>query len=169
MSAAEAAAQSVLESYAAGQPLTAPIDPVKIARSLGINVWSAKLDNNVSGELVKLAPDTNADLDMYLNADHAPVRQRFTCAHELGHYYRVLLSHPNLDLTFLFRRDDLSSCGTDRDEIYANQFAAALLMPEELVTVIHRALPDPVELAAQFNVSPQAMSNRLATLNLVRG
>lgn len=168
MSAAELAARGALDAFSGGEPLTLPIDPVKIARSLGINVWSAQLDNNVSGELAKLADDPNADVDLYLNSEHAPVRQRFTCAHELGHYYHVLRAHPELELQFLFRRDDLSSCGTDRDEIFANQFAAALLMPEELVRGLFRQSPDPTELASHFNVSPQAMGTRLVNLGLIR-
>jgi Zn-dependent peptidase ImmA (M78 family) len=168
MSAAELAALSVLESFAGGRPLQPPVDPVVIARGLGINVWSTQLANNVSGELVKLADDPNADVNMYLNSEHAPVRQRFTCAHELGHYYRVLRAHPGLGLKFLFRRDDLSSCGTDLDEVFANQFAAALLMPEDVVRAAYSATPDAVELAAQFDVSVQAMGNRLVNLGLIR-
>jgi len=61
-----------------------PVDPVAIARSLGINVYAAELENSLSGMIVRT--HYAGGVDMFLNNQHAPVRQRFTAAHEIGHY-----------------------------------------------------------------------------------
>ena len=109
-----------------------------------------------------------------VNSLEAPVRQRFTIAHELGHFHL----HPArefVDRSFATRfRNELARAGVDSDEIEANRFAAELLMPVEFV---HKDLAD-VEidvadadelierLAKRYQVSKQAMTIRLTTLGL---
>lgn len=73
-------------------------------------------------------------------------------------------------------RDAKSSQATDREEIEANQFAAALLMPREMILkealrrMSRRASVAADELVQQmaraFQVSPQAMDYRLINLGL---
>ncbi len=73
-------------------------------------------------------------------------------------------------------RDKSAGQGTDRVEIDANTFAATLLMPEDMVrTQLRRRweqdLSRPVDLvvadlAAEFDVSVQAMQFRLVNLGL---
>src|SRR5262249_10949802 len=68
-----------------------------------------------------------------VNTSTSPRRQRFTIAHELGH----LLLHKGKPLitdysVLISNRDDTSSMGTDKEEIEANGFAAAILMPRGL-------------------------------------
>jgi Zn-dependent peptidase ImmA (M78 family) len=107
-----------------------------------------------------------------VNSAHAPVRQRFTVAHELGH--AVLHDEQGLHLDQAFRlRDRRSSMAVDADEIAANRFAAELLMPEhevlELVSASGMDLNDEtelLELARHFGVSPQAFTYRLANLGV---
>lgn len=71
------------------------------------------------------------------NSAHAVVRQRFTFAHEIAHFllHAKRGGKPQLfiDGYMSFRRDATSSTGTDRDEVEANQLAAALLMPRSLI------------------------------------
>jgi Zn-dependent peptidase ImmA (M78 family) len=55
---------------------------------------------------------------------------------------------------------ELSTRGTNPEEIYANQFAAALLMPAALVQDLSDA-HDRYDLARIFEVSQQAMDHRL--------
>lgn len=96
-------------------------------------------------------------------------------AHEVGHY--VLHASGSERRLFIdksvtvYRRDDASSAGNDRQEVEANRFAAALLMPKELVLrEIERNdfdlddEEDVAELAKRFNVSAAAMSIRLANI-----
>jgi Zn-dependent peptidase ImmA (M78 family) len=112
------------------------------------------------------------------NVNHSLVRQRFTIAHEIGHY--MLHVKGKLQRLFVdksvFQRDDDSSTGNDPEEVQANKFAAALLMPEVLVRSEIRKLDldlddedDVGSLARRFNVSTAAMSIRLDNLRLLRG
>jgi Zn-dependent peptidase ImmA (M78 family) len=71
-------------------------------------------------------------------------------------------------------RDALSETGTDVAEIEANQFAAALLMPDEILRRDVAALGSYVnvdeatsKLAQRYQVSVPAMSIRLSHLNLL--
>lgn len=161
---AEAAAASALEPFCGfdGTVLT-PIDPVVIARQLGINVFSKPMPPNVSGYIVK-RPHTAPDI--FLNSEHSPVRQRFTCAHELGHYFAILSRGEDAPDSYAFRRDGLAACGTDSEEIYANRFAANLLMPDSVVRDLVRRGYDVIEMARDMHVSVEALNLRIRNLNL---
>jgi Zn-dependent peptidase ImmA (M78 family) len=108
-----------------------------------------------------------------VNDSHSPTRQRFTIAHELGHF-RL---HPDtLYLDGFVRRDDQSSLAVSRHEIEANAFAAELLMPrEQVLEELNASLQrqpdaDPGKLvrrlARMFDVSEQAMEFRLLNLGV---
>jgi hypothetical protein len=63
-------------------------------------------------------------------------------------------------------RSKLSTAGTDPEEIYANEFAACLLMPEEEVKRMNKAGLDAFDMAVAFGVSRDAMQFRLKNLGL---
>ncbi|BBH19850.1 hypothetical protein Back11_11950 [Paenibacillus baekrokdamisoli] len=63
---------------------------------------------------------------IHVNDGLDDAKQRFTCAHELGH----AMLHPKVNTPFL-RQHTLVS--VDRIEREANQFAAELLIPDELL------------------------------------
>jgi Zn-dependent peptidase ImmA (M78 family) len=138
-----------------------PVDPLKIATRLGIQVFVAGLDRKISGMLAKRPGE---DPQIYLNGVDSDNRKRFTCAHELGHYVNHIAageeSWENIDY-----RSPLSSEGTEADEIYANRFAASLLMPRSelrrLVGQHSRTI-----LAYEFGVSEDALNYRLSKLKL---
>jgi Zn-dependent peptidase ImmA (M78 family) len=148
-----------------------PIDAV--VTHLNLRMTSVGLDDDLSGVLVV---DKKQGV-IGFNASHPSVRQRFTIAHEVGHYLLHAKDAPSrlfIDRS-VFRRSDESAKGNDREEVEANAFAAALLMPEALVRQEidkHRFDLDDEDavaaLARQFNVSPSAMSYRLVNLRLVR-
>jgi Zn-dependent peptidase ImmA (M78 family) len=137
-----------------------PVDPVRIARGLGIQVLDARLDPQVAGALVKKG---DRDPSIVLNADDSSKRKRFTCAHEIGHYVKRDATE---EYEYLDLRGQLASAGTDPDERYANAFAASLLMPERQVRRLHKDGFGEVELAAIFDVSREAMHYRLTNLSL---
>src|SRR5438552_888708 len=102
---------------------TAPPIPVhKVARSLGILVEPAVFGDDVSGVLV-VHNDTGV---IGFNREHSTVRQRFTIAHEIGHF----ALHREESQLFIdkayraFFRDVQSAKGKDRREVQANAFAA---------------------------------------------
>jgi Zn-dependent peptidase ImmA (M78 family) len=142
-----------------------PIDPFAIAEGLGLKVQKIVLEPDVSGMLAK-RPDE--DPQVYVNATDSYVRQRFSCAHEIGHYIKRTTSgdgNPKkAEWGYIDRRGPSASHGTNSDEIYANRFAAALLMPEERIEAITAEGLGPVAMAAQFEVSLDAMTFRLDNL-----
>jgi Zn-dependent peptidase ImmA (M78 family) len=163
---ADTVAQRLLDDFAITLP---PINPVKMAEDLGTPVVYRTMTPDVSGMLIR-EPSGSV---IGVNDQHAPVRQRFTVAHELGHLHL----HPGrpliVDAAVLVNlRDQVSSLATDREEIEANRFAAALLMPEAMVRIELGRLrildPDKItqSLAKTFEVSQTAMAIRLTTLGL---
>lgn len=165
MSAAERKAHEVLTTYW-GEPgrSIVPVDPVKIARAIGINVYESRMDPDVSGYIIKRGEEYAPDI--FFNSEHAAVRQRFTTAHELGHYFkRRELGPPHSERYFL-KRAQLASCGTDAEEIYANQFAAALLMPEEEIKLLHILGFTDLEMANECRVSLESLALRKRRLGI---
>jgi len=144
-----------------------PVDPVILANRVGIKVHNAKFsDEALSGMIAKRG---NA-VTMLVNQSDVPYRKRFTIAHELGHHFLHLLADGDFvdSAIDLFR--DLESpaeaAGPRRAEIQANQFAAALLMPADLVRDAFVKCQDLHELARLFNVSEVAIGYRLNRLGL---
>jgi Zn-dependent peptidase ImmA (M78 family) len=169
MSAEDDARDILRTAWGAGPDgaLRLPVDPFAIAQELGIKAYSANLDQGISGMLVKRPGE---DAEIYVHSVDSPNRQRFTCAHELGHYVKRS-AQGDTAWEYVERRDLLTSQGTDPDEIYANQFAAALLMPREAVESRYRALESPslqgaAALAVEFGVSADAMQYRIKNLKL---
>jgi Zn-dependent peptidase ImmA (M78 family) len=142
--------------------LTAPVDPIYIAQGLGLKVYTAILDEGVSGMLVKRP---GLDPAIYLNKRDSKNRQRFTCAHELGHYVQRASTDDDA-WEYVDERGPSAGQGTHPDEIYANGFAAALLMPAAAVKHLHRAGFTAAEMAYRLGVSVEAMKIRLDVLGL---
>jgi Zn-dependent peptidase ImmA (M78 family) len=149
--------------------MRAPVDVRAVASQLGASVVFDELDDDVSGFLLR---DKNV-MTIAVNKHHHPNRQRFTLAHECGHLYLHADKGDRLwlDKTYFFR-DGSSSQGDQFAEIEANQFAAGLLMPEELIrSNLPHAGPvndvDVVRLAMHFEVSERAMTFRLISLDLL--
>lgn len=140
-----------------------PVDPIEISVALGVDVFDAEMKEGVSGMLRKRP---NADPIIYLNRSDHVNRARFTCAHELGHYVLRQQQEDNRKYQYIDRRDDLSSKGRDPVEMFANRFAAALLMPRRELEQALSAELSVMTLAFRFKVSPEAMKNRLNTLQL---
>jgi len=143
------------------------IDLIKISKHLGVNVKSEDLDSDISGLFVI------KDNEAYIryNARESKQRQRFTIAHELGHF----VLHKDTPL-FISKKDNVmyrnldSSTGEIKREREANSFAASLLMPRKLVLEEIKKIPKKAThnpssyLAEKFEVSEQAMTFRLANL-----
>ncbi|HYM56122.1 MAG TPA: ImmA/IrrE family metallo-endopeptidase [Solirubrobacteraceae bacterium] len=164
--AAESAANDLLKSTW-GKDLAKcelPIDPFTIAATLGLKVHRIPLEPDVSGMLAK---HPGQDPEVYVNVTDSDVRQRFSCAHEVGHYVKRGSSATNDDeWGYIDRRGPAAARGDNAEEIYANQFAAALLMPEERVKALVDEGMSAVSMALQFNVSLEATAHRIDNLGL---
>jgi Zn-dependent peptidase ImmA (M78 family) len=112
------------------------------------------------------------------NSAHARVRQRFTIAHEVAHY--VLHAGGDgkarlfADKHVMFRADDHVFEKCNLENIEANRFGSALLMPKELVFTEIRDRDLDLDddqainhLAKYFWVSPALIANRLLNLHLL--
>lgn len=141
-----------------------PVDPVRVARRLGIEVFDAHLEASVCAAIVKEAGE---DPVILLNAADSRNRKRFDCAHELGHYVRRTQTGAPDGYEFVDLRLALGQEAGDDEEVYANRFAASLVMPEQLVRALRREGLPLVELAFRFRVSEDAMRFRLDQLGLL--
>jgi Zn-dependent peptidase ImmA (M78 family) len=161
---AERDAQALLKSsWQQDGGITLPVDPFRIAQKMGVKAFIAGLDAGVSGLLIKRP---GQDAEIYVHGSDSPNRQRFTCAHELGHYVKRSATGDD-GWEYVERRDLISTAGTDQEEIYANQFAAALLMPKDEVIARFSEGVSAGTLAPEFGVSADAMHFRLVKLGLV--
>ena len=150
----------------------APVNVEVIAASRGITIRRTPTTDDVSGFLYRHG---SSPAIIGVNALHHPNRQRFTIAHEIGHFELHKFSDVHVDKFVVKLRSQASSTGEDKEEVEANRFAAELLMPSKILEqVLPRfALNDLLDdramkqLAKHFQVSVQAMSNRLISLNYI--
>lgn len=162
------------------EDIKAPEVPVRRIAEKYAHVVEKALPDDISGMLVPLNPPVRGKAwAIVVNRANALLRKRFTVAHELGHLLMHNFTTPHADAVSAFRvryRDSLSSDGSVLEEIEANQFAAELLMPEELLIPRLRDLgfdyaseegesqEKLARLARSFGVSQQALQIRLSNL-----
>src|SRR5690606_20977256 len=104
--------KDIIERFGINEP---PVDPVLIARDLGLEVYFAKFSEDYSKVSGFYDCEDNA---IYVNSAEYPLRQTFTVAHELGHFllhiesaksanYKVLMRDgSNARYTYEFEADE---------------------------------------------------------------
>lgn len=152
-----------------------PINVEQLAKHLGLNVIAYDFGEEISGTLVI----ENGKGYIGYNPSHPKVRQRFTIAHEIGHF-QLHNSTKNeqifVDKDFIvkYRNANNYTIAELKHEQEANAFAAALLMPKEF---INRELSKKSNaniheygliesFSKLFNVSVHAMTYRLTNINM---
>lgn len=143
---------------------TVPVRPVSIATAMGVKVFK----QSAVSESGRICLDSTGQPKIVYNADEATVRQRFTVAHELGHY---ALGHLSGGKT-MWRdpTENFFSSSRDPREVEANRFAARLLMPADAVKLaVRNGVKTVSELAQLFRVSEVAMKYRLMNLGMLNG
>ena len=114
----------------------------------------AELSNsNTSGSIFVHGTE---DFDICLPTYTSPLRDRFTIAHELGHYF---LHSAQGDIPIVAFRN-----GSTRIEWEANWFAASLLMPKAEFRQAARLGLSVAALASRFGVSQEAARVRKEAL-----
>ncbi len=167
-------AESLLAKFkVAGGPV--PVE--KIARSLGIDIKPDNVDDDLSGFIVRDGRSKRTVIGV--NKSHHARRQRFTIAHELGHYLlhkgQTVHLDENRGAFTVNLRNSESAKGEDPEEREANLFAAELLMPakflqQDLYEEDLDLLGDSdvlAKLAKKYDVSVQALTFRLANLGFI--
>ncbi|MDO4888127.1 MAG: ImmA/IrrE family metallo-endopeptidase [Actinomycetaceae bacterium] len=167
--AAETAAKKLYANYQTKDGL---VDLDAICADYNIKVIHTKrLPDDTSGMIIKKGKDQPAFI--YINATESRHRQRFTLAHEIGHFMERKLVAKDPSYSF---RDKRGTNDYDLHEFFADQFAGALLMPTKQILKRNpelraESLSDPLEqsmaaidVAKQFNVSHAAAEKRLERL-----
>lgn len=143
----------------------APVPVERIVASYGIHLRKGDLED-VSGLIVR----DGTSVTIGVNAKQSRTRQRFTMAHEFGHFllHEGMSSHVDHNYRVNFRSSE-SALAVDVEEIEANFFAANLLMPKRFLhdaNAVEAVDSDRSvgELALMFNVSRHAMSLRIGNV-----
>ncbi|MFZ1991962.1 MAG: ImmA/IrrE family metallo-endopeptidase [Alphaproteobacteria bacterium] len=152
---------------------TIPVPVDKIAKQRGAQLRYSPLDKELCGMV--FVKDGVPIIGV--NALHHPNRQRFSIAHEIAHlelHRDHIASKVHVDKGFqvsVLRRDANSATGTERLEIEANQFAAALLIPrrilDEVLAKAHVDIDDNEAMenwAKKFKVSKATLEFRIKNL-----
>lgn len=169
--ASTAIARKIREALAKTNTESPPVDVEEIARNCGISIVRDQLEDDISGFIVR----KKDQIYIGINSSHPANRQRFSIAHELGHYFLHLTQSNDffVDRNAAYFRNQKSGQGTISQEIAANTFAAELLMPQRMIEQElsrHEGELDDIEiykLSNQFRVSDQAMRYRLANLGVI--
>jgi Zn-dependent peptidase ImmA (M78 family) len=163
MDAERLANQLLREFWVHDNQIRYPIDPYWIATKKGLRVFEVvDMDSSISGRIeIKSGQGL-----IFINKQHSINRKRFTCAHELGHYVDYeengLLSE---DFDHIDYRNQISSLGTAVNEVFANQFAANLLMPtQHFIEAYQQLKGDSVRLSSWFRVSSESFHFRRRNL-----
>jgi Zn-dependent peptidase ImmA (M78 family) len=153
-----ASANNLLEAHNITEP---PINIYQMLYDEGVPVDFVPFKSNkVEGIYLKNV----TGVGIAINANHHPVKKRFTGAHELKHHRHDVPRHGNM------------LCSTDFDrqiiEQRANRFAAELLMPIHLMQRVWEELNDTgllsiTTLGRAFHVSYDTTVYRLHTLDYI--
>lgn len=134
-----------------------PLDIKSLIRMFNISLEFMILDNEISGYLEKGGDGWL----IVINRLHHPRRQRFTMAHELGHYILHRKQQNKFVDEKLFRGVSQNSMETE-----ANRFAAEILMPEPSFREKAGSGMGPEALSEAFEVSSQAVKVRASQLSI---
>jgi len=165
----EQEARSLLDNNDISRP---PVPIADLAESLDIDVRYSPGKEDVSGALIR----TDGSVVIAVNSVQHEHRQRFTIAHEIGHFLLHRGTRVHFDEDFRVNyRNALSSDAIDVGEIEANGFAAALLMPAHFLKKDwlrlkpdHESIAKAIQsLSARYKVSPRAMELRLRNLGFI--
>jgi Zn-dependent peptidase ImmA (M78 family) len=137
------------------------VEPQGIANRLGVQVLEGRFTVQAFGGLL-MKP--GRDPQIVMDCRDGLIRRRMTCAYELGHF--LVQSAQTNSYRRVDMREPESASEEMPEEIYAEEFAACLLMPEEVVRTLAELGMDDLEMAVWLVVSLEAIQNRLRDLNL---
>lgn len=142
-----------------------PVDPIKIALELGAEVYQAPLGSDIFGVILQ---DSETAMRIYINKNQPASRYRVSAAHMLGHYVdrsRRLKMLPRIIDRHSGETPDINTADGKR-EIWANEFAAELLMPHtETQRQRETRNISPTRLARLFGVPLPVIYHRIRALD----
>ena len=159
----DAKTQSLLKSvFGDIETIRLPIDLNRIAGHFGLKIKQGKFqDPEIEGALDRSIGT------VFLSEEDTFEEKNFTLAHEIGHY--KLHEELERDIFTMHQLNDLlERQGKDQREDQADQFAASLMMPKELVMLLWDATSKDIESVAKIFGVPTVVANfRLKALKLI--
>lgn len=150
-----------------------PIDVYQISKFYNMDiVYDSTLSDDCSGKIL-IESDNKATAS--INEHDHPLRQRFTIAHELGHFYSYRKQGKTGEIVE-YRNQNISNKVIDNneasfsnqtyqlEEAYANIFAANLLVPRFLLEEILKLNRNLNNIANMFEVSQEMLKYRINNL-----
>lgn len=135
-----------------------PFPVVEFINELGIRTFADDLEDHNSGYIKK---DSSGQVSIVINQNHSVKRNRFTLAHELGHFFNdneYLTKQSMIEDSFKLNRSKEGL--PEKREIEANKFAAELLMPKDKFIEVYRNSASIDNVADFFKVSVDAAKMR---------
>ena len=161
-------AHELRERYVAtygGAEIPVPVESIA-EDLLGLRIEEDDL-GECSGMLIPAKRLIKVNASEATSGDTPTHRQRFTIAHELGHWICHANGMEQAAPTYC-RSQDVSQDTERALEREANVFGAELLTPEAAVREAWAVLPDRDELASRFGVSALAAQWRIYSFGLVK-
>ncbi len=157
-SSAEKMAAAYLAHYFGNKKIEYPINPFQMLKDEGV-LFSFMKSHGLEGVYVPASSEDDIPL-VGINVGRPITRQRFTAAHELCHHLRD--ANKEISCPIFGIKNDV--------ELYADSFAAALLMPlNELRSLVNKrknsrgyvSFDDVLDIAIYFGVSFEACVRRI--------
>jgi Zn-dependent peptidase ImmA (M78 family) len=148
----------LVEAYQKSDEKLTP--PIKLKKVLKANNLDLQLVTFKKEEILGAYDKTEKAI--YVAENETYTRKAFTIAHELGHFFL----HQQRDADFFYRAEALQMEQDAIEETEANAFAAALLMPKNLVKRYWEQFKSTTIIAYMFKVSHIAAHYRLVNLGL---
>ena len=149
-----------------------PINPVRVANRLGIEVY---LSTFGQGPITGMVETNGGRAEIFVLDSESPYRKKVTVAHELAHYFLHLTQDGAIKngriqdraIDLFWSKEPAAAVSDDwQREIEANWFAAELMMPTKFVKEEWARNPSIPSLARIFVVTEEAIGYRVADLNL---
>lgn len=145
-----------------------PVDSVAVATAMGIDSYWMRVGSDCSALTVGKVDKPRI---IGTNRYESRARQRFACAHAIGHHMeqrrRHLESYDDAcDYIFRCHQSDFDDWDSTEEQ-YANAFAASLLMPHDVIEDLYRdPRLDLTDIAAFFDVTTATVQHQANALDL---
>jgi len=133
-----------------------------IITNLGGRITPQDFNEWLNGNEASIDVHGEKNFEIFIPSIAGKYRNRFTIAHELGHY----ILHSKLGKKQITVKRFLDSSQNDRVEWEANWFAASFLMPKSKFIEYYNQKSDTLYLSSVFGVSPTAVAIRKKELAL---
>lgn len=156
--------QSLAEKIHEELNLDIPVDLQAVTRQLRGELIEVPLDNQIDAKIEKVGET----FKIFVNQDKPKPRNNFSIAHELGHLFLHMgywVNPGKWQQVHTYTDSVYYRFGHDREELEANEFAAAFLMPRVKYRQVvnessQNGLCDIAKVAERFGVSEEAALNR---------